>query len=310
MRTSRIKPTPHARPIAIQDRDERILSLAAVAGYVTTEQVECALFDGSTAGRKRLRKLLNHGYLSVAIADSRFPSLWSATRRALVYLEEIHGGPIPGARTSGVIRPDGITHHVASVDCRLAVIAMRNSGLLDLAAYHGGRSAAAQAIGFPRFHLVPDGLAELCGAGPRFLAIELDMGTEARASVLRKKLEAYAVLLHSRPQRDLELWLVDARPAANGLEAICRSIGLSFNVRCFRLPELNQRPVAAPVPTLDGREWHCTSNDAAQPRAENTNNQRVARGRSAAAGTVAATAARTSVQVREVHAGLGGDESA
>ena len=129
-------------------------------------------------------------------------------------------------------------------------------------------------------------------------------------AVLRKKLEAYAVLLHSRPQRDLELWLVDARPAANGLEAICRSIGLSFNVRCFRLPELNQRPVAAPVPTLDGREWHCTSNDAAQPRAENTNNQRVARGRSAAAGTVAATAARTSVQVREVHAGLGGDESA
>ncbi len=298
MRTSRTEPTPHARPIAIQDRDEKILSLAAVAGYVTTEQAERALFDGSTAGRKRLRKLLNHGYLSAAIADSRFPNLWSTTRRALAYLEEIHGGPIPGARTSGVIRPDGIAHHVASVDCRLAVIAMRDVGLLDLVAYHGGRSAAAQAIGFPRFHLVPDGLAELCGAGPRFLAVELDIGSESRSSVLQKKLQAYAVLLHSRPERDLELWLVDASPTAKGLDGICRSVGLSFNVRCFRLPELNQRPIATPVPTLASREWHCTSNDAAHPRAENTNNQRVARGESSAARTVAATAVRTTPVAR------------
>ena len=226
-----------------------MLRLVGVVGYISTEQLARELFPNVDRARRRLRQLCDARYIRVTVTGSRAQNLVSLTPSGRDALEAALGGEVDGLQLPGPIALASVRHHLAVVDMRLALAALRDAGIGELIAWHGGRSRRADEAGFATAKLAPDGLADVrLGNSTGLVAVEVDCATEG-TRFLRAKLERYTSLLAVREKT--ELWLLAEGTASRvvAVSRLCEELGVARKTRLHRYADVVRRPFSF-VPRL------------------------------------------------------------
>lgn len=231
------------RVVVLTARDLDIMTLLGLTGYVGSHQVAREFFQTTDRARERLRQLYDAGYLTVTLQDSTKPNLLSLSRQGLKVLDEERPELTGRVRLAGAIRLSGVAHHLAIVDARLYVAALGSIQGTPLLRWGNAGSDLGRERGLTRFHLEPDGLAELGSDQEVFtIALEVDRGTEP-LSVLRRKCERYVgVALEGQVSG---LWLIVAASElrAQSLAALLEDCRLGSFARVIPHTALTERPL-------------------------------------------------------------------
>lgn len=235
------------QPFALLERDQDVLLLIGLVGYLSTAQVARELFPSEDRARRRLRRLFDARLVTITIASSTAPNLVSLTPQGRNLVLERHPDLAARLTLPGTIRLAGVAHHLAVVDARLYLAALGRLTGSPLLAWSNAHGDLVRRLGFPRFGLVPDGVAELARGQDVFrVAVEVDRGTEGVSGALSAKLARYLAVLSERVVG--ELWLVvdaGASRARTLAEAVHRA-GLGRETRVVEREHLLSRPVQMP----------------------------------------------------------------
>lgn len=237
--------TRAASPVMLTNRDHELLQLLGLCGYATTDQVARDLFPSADRASRRLRQLYDAGLVRVHLAGSRRPNLLSLSpsgRDVLVAAV----GDVPGLQLPSAIPLHAIDHHLGVVDVRLLLAALAQREVLQLHAWHGGRSELAAETGLTGAKLVPDGVVELTLGDPGVVAVEVDNGTERLGGALAQKLARYRGPLLARTVTEVWLWASGSAARLEGIRRACVEAGIARRTRLLTPADTADRPARLP----------------------------------------------------------------
>lgn len=240
-------------PVVLTTRDLDVLALVGLCRYVTTEQVARECFPNLDRCQRRLRQLLDGGFVRVALVASTSPNLVSLTPAGLALLAERRPETADRASLAYPINLVSVEHHTLRVDVRLYLAVLARSERGRLLRFEGGQGGLAEELGLGHAGLMPDGLAVLdLGSGPMRLAIEADCGTEVNKT-LAAKLGRYREVVNTEALA--EVWVVvnGGTGRRSGVEELARQVGVAEWTRVMTRERVNTRPVLRPGPRAAGR---------------------------------------------------------
>lgn len=243
-----------ARPVLLTGRDLDVLALVGLCRYVSTEQLSRECFPSVDRAQKRLRQLLDGGFIRVTLLASTESNLVSLTPAGLALLAERQ--PEVGSRShlAGAINLVSVEHHLLLVDARLYVAGLAVTEGGRLLRWEGGHGALAERLGFRDAGLMPDGLAEMeIGGQVMRLAVEADCGTEV-GKQLADKLRRYREVLSS--ETVAEVWIVvsGGEERRRRIEDLARQVGIAEWTRVMTQEHVIARPVNKPGPRAAGAD--------------------------------------------------------
>ena len=233
---------PASGPVVLTERDLEVLRLVGAVGYIATEQIARELFPNLDRARRRLRQLFDGRYIRVAVTDTRTQNLVSLTPAGRDALEVTHGGPVDGLVLCGAISLSSVWHHLAIVDVRLAMAAMKSAGIGELLEWNGGRSQRSINAGFAAAKIAPDGIADIqLGATTGVVAVEVDCATEG-TRFLKSKLDHYARTLPTLAKTELWVLALGEPRRLDHVRRLCDESGIARKTRLFSHADVLRRP--------------------------------------------------------------------
>lgn len=233
--------------VSLTSRDFELLRLVGLARYVATDQLAREFFPTPDRCRRRLRELLDAGFIRVLMTSSTEPNLVALASPGLAALLEHSPTLKSEVRPAGTIALVGVTHHLGIVDTRLylANLARLENGALRR--FESGRARWSETLGLPDLGLVPDALAELrLGKDTVKLGVEVDCGTESFGD-LRAKFAKYREVIAA----DIldELWVVVTAPRVRveHLLILAGASGIGEATRVMHVGAVRERPVKRPM---------------------------------------------------------------
>jgi len=199
--------------IEITDRDVDLFQKLNAAGWLTTHQILRYFFPAKSANAvsKRLRKLINSGFLAIARTSSTEQALYRLAGKGRLALVEQSSLDESEIRIPTQL-PRKLKHFAAINDLRFYFEQLHHDETARLLFFFSERELNLQPlnlqssedpiiVGLRKHHLVPDAIAKAqffnC-SGPLdlTLALEVDIGTEHAVFFARTKVEQYAQLFN------------------------------------------------------------------------------------------------------------------
>lgn len=192
---SRTAARPDACSIVGSSRDRDVLASLAWVGLLTTSQLQRLHFPSRRRAQRRLRALLDHGLVRAHLQGEALhkENVYTLAPKGLELLLE-EGSAEDGARLRRIPRPGKLPHAIAIRDVFVAFMDAEARGAFMLDDFRFDDDLAGEPI-FKAARLVPDALALVrMGNELRAIGIEVDLGTETRAT-LAAKCEAWRSIL-------------------------------------------------------------------------------------------------------------------
>lgn len=238
--------------VVLTERDLDVLTVVGLCRFVSTEQLSRECFPSLDRCQRRLRQLLDGGFVRVTLSASTEPNLVSLTPTGLTLLADRRPEVGSRAHLAGAINLVGVEHHLLLVDARLYLAVLVRSEGGRLLRLEGGQGGLAEELGLRHAGLMPDGLAELqLDSGTVRLAVEADCGTEV-GKILAAKLRRYREAFDTEALA--EVWVVVSGGAGrrSGIEALARQVGVAEWTRVMTREHVVARPVLRPGPRTTG----------------------------------------------------------
>jgi hypothetical protein len=244
--------------LVLSERERFLLPEIAWAGFMTTGQIERLAFPSRRRAQRRLRLLLDHGFLRARLQGGALHRdlLWTVGPRGLALLRD-EGLISEGAKSC---RPNAYSqklgHAIAVRDVAVSFLCAKRAGLLEVIDLRID-SELANRSPFRESGIVPDGLAALGDAAARRLVMwEVNREGQPLAQV-RAKLLAYlrvrpaGTSLFASPGLIVLVVTENARRLAN-LLALITDLGADGLIRGCRLEEAVEAASLAAFLTPEG----------------------------------------------------------
>lgn len=242
-RGQRLRKSPR---VEITERDEQILLLVGLTGYLSTEQLARESFPTLDRCQKRLRQLFNARLINLTLWASTKPNLVSLTPQGLKLLQERRPEMADRLRLVGVIRLSGIKHHLLTADCRLYLSALLQKENGSLLQWDNGRGSLSSRLRVKEHKLVPDGMAEAELDGQRMIiAFEIDCGTEG-GKALEAKLRRYKGLFQAGEVDELWIIVSGGKERQETLTYMAKRAELGEVCRVMSTEQIRRKPVERP----------------------------------------------------------------
>jgi hypothetical protein len=175
----------HSMKLILTDRDRQIVRILTQARWLTTEQLRALFFPEASANacQKRLRKLVEGGFIFQCRRSRTEQSLWRAASQGIVLLQS--EGIEPPSKVTRV--PQNLSHFSEINTVRTWFIRETPAAGLRLALFRAEWEIKAG----NRLRAIPDALAVISGTQSGTIAIEVDLGTEGLEFFVRTKLKNY-----------------------------------------------------------------------------------------------------------------------
>ncbi len=232
-----------ARPIEITPRDESLLLLVALTGYIGIDQLSRALFPNEDRCRRRVRALYDAGYLMPTLVSSTQPSLVRLNKRGLSFIASRALAAEQSLRLPGPLQLGSVPHRRLIIDARLYCAALGDLRQTPLVRWSNAGGRLHQELRLADYHLVSDGLAEFATRqGPLYIAIECDCSTETLGT-LQKKLSRYRAIAEAGVLDALWIAMTGGLERQRNIERLLAEAGLGEWARVLSREHLIARPV-------------------------------------------------------------------
>ena len=253
----RARPRRPQHGLVLSGREHALFSDLAWAGFFTTGQIQRLAFPSRRRTQRRLRALLDHGYLRAHLQGGALhrDTLWTLGPRGLALLRD--EGAIRDDARSYRLNPNSqkLSHAIAVRDVAVSFLVAKTRGMLAVTDLRLDGELANRSP-FREARLVPDGLAVIeDGGATRIVMWEVNCAGQPLAQVRQKllayvRVQASGVPLFSAPSltvlvgADGERRLVNIRDFAASLDGELEVLPISLRDLCEaeRLPDLVDLP--------------------------------------------------------------------
>lgn len=232
-----------ARPIEITPRDESLLLLVALTGYIGIDQLSRALFPSEDRCRRRVRSLYDAGYVMPTLVSSTQPSLVRLTKRGLSLVAARTSEVEQTLRLPGPLQLGSVPHRRLIIDTRLYCAALGELRRTPLIRWSNAGGCLHQELKLVDYRLASDGIAEYATRhGPLCIAIECDCSTETLGT-FQKKLLRYRPVAEAGVLDALWIAITGGLERQRNIERLIADAGLGEWARVLSSEILTARPV-------------------------------------------------------------------
>ncbi len=224
-------------------RDLEVLGSIAWAGVLSTDQVQRLHFPSRRTAQRRLRALLDRGYVRAHLQSDalHFANVYTATALGLERVAETGAYPDGIPSVLSLPRRGKLPHALAVRDVFVAFVSAEREGRIRLLDFRFDSDLARE----PEVRdagVVPDALASVAGTiAEESLCVEVDRGSET-TTTLRAKLQRWADALTSGRglfgSAGLLLFVVQRQGRCSTLDRLVADAGLGERCRVLLQDEL------------------------------------------------------------------------
>ena len=222
----RTQPRRKPRSIISDTRDHRILHSLSWAGFLSTSQIERLHFPSRRTAQRRLRALLDHGFVRAALQGTclHLQNVYTLTTKGGALLES---RGVTRVRPRHLVRAQKLRHALAVRDVFVAFSLAEQAGTIHLDDFRFEDDLAKEPV-FQSVGIIPDALA-LVRRQDAVITVgcEVDLGSET-GRMLRSKCGIWADILRSRRLGPIQLLIVVAGVGrADNIRRVLNEVGCS-----------------------------------------------------------------------------------